>query len=439
MLHLSLGISIVFLALSRHAAPNSEAFDGQERNKGGLLSNTSSGAYSAVYPAVRLKLDRKTSEQAPRDGSVMGQPKVLLRSDDDKSLPVRYPSTILHARGSQLGRLEKGGRPRCLICRHLCVGDAINRFACPIQFQDFGWTRHLRGNQDPKRLGLVESSKRQPECLICRKFCEENPVHGYICQQHFRDFGSTYFDVQENNRNRLHTRHAYSALMGSTSADGLTECWLPAPTDNGLIRARHMVSRRLEARSDSMRCTICHRQYYESRFLGTFCPVHAHLGWTCEVHQKQDRLHLRTLQKSGGLQEQHVATRRLERRSVMRCNDNPEIGTCEARSNQDRLTLHTHAANSTYKARVSTSGHLTERSESKRRRQNQLHLHMRQPDDNLQARHPKCVICNTTCQEVRKHVFGCPEHRNFKWACEYSSRKLADAYLYFDSHNPSSD
>lgn len=169
MLHLSLGISIVFLALTRCAAPKPEAFDGQERNKGGLLTNTSSGAYSAVYSAVRLRLDRKTSEQAPRDGKVVGQRKVLLRSHDDKSLPAQYPNTILHARGSKFGQLGIGDRPRCWICRHLCAGDAINRFACLIHFQDFGWACHLRGNQDPQRLGVVESSKRQQECLICRE------------------------------------------------------------------------------------------------------------------------------------------------------------------------------------------------------------------------------------------------------------------------------
>lgn len=134
MLHLSLGISIVFLALTRCAALKPEAFDVQERNKGGLLTNTSSGAYSAVYSAVRLRLDRKTSEQAPRDGTVVGQRKVLLRSHDDKSPLAQYPNTILHARGSKSGQLGKGDRPRCLICRHLCAGDAINRFACPNRF-----------------------------------------------------------------------------------------------------------------------------------------------------------------------------------------------------------------------------------------------------------------------------------------------------------------
>ena len=126
---------------------------------------------------------------------------------------------------------------------------------------------------------------------------------------------------------------------------------------------------------------------------------------------------------------------------MMRCNDTPDIGASEAKTNRDRLTLHDNAANSTYKACLSTSGHLAERSESKRRRQYQLHLYIRQLSNNRQARHPKsskvrkCVICNTTCQEVRKHAFRCPEHRNFKLACGYSSRELADAHLYFDSHN----
>ena len=279
MLHLSLGISVVFLALTRCAAPKPEAFDGQERNKGGLLTNTSSGAYSAVYSAVRLRLDCKTSEQAPRDGTVVGQREVLLRSHDDKSPPAQYPNTILHARGSKFGQLGKGDRPRCLICRHLCAGDAINRFACPIHFQDFGWACHLRGNQDRQRLGVVESSKRQQECLICRKFREKNPVHGYLCQEYFGDFGSTCTDVGENNRDRLHTRRVDSALVGSTLADDFTVCWLSAPHSNGRIRARHLMSRRLKARSASMRCTTCHRECYESRFLGTlFCSMHAHLG-----------------------------------------------------------------------------------------------------------------------------------------------------------------
>lgn len=117
----------------------------------------------------------------------------------------------------------------------------------------------------------------------------------------------------------------------------------------------------------------------------------------------------------------------------MRCNDTPDIGASEAKTNRDRLTLHDNAANSMYEACLSTSGHLAERSGSKRRRQNQLHLYIRQLANNRQARHPKsskvrkCAICNTTCQEVRKHAFRCPEHRNFKWACGFDSHNKNDS------------
>jgi hypothetical protein len=205
----------------------------------------------------------------------VGQRKALLRSHDDKSPPAQYPNTILHARGSKFGQLGKGDRPRCLICRHLCAGDAINRFACPNHFQDFGWACHLRGNQDPQRIGVVESSKRQQECLICRKFREKNPLHGYLCKG-----------------DRLHTRHVDSALVGSTLADDFTVCWLSAPHSNGRIRARHLMSRRLKARSASMKCTICHRECYESRFLGTFfCSMHAHLGLSPETRSTPSSYH----------------------------------------------------------------------------------------------------------------------------------------------------
>jgi len=477
MLQLSATIGLIFLALSRCAAPNSQASDDQDGNSREIVLDSYPNASSGVCSDVHLQFDYKALARARGVEIGVSHHKAFLEDDHDQST-THYPNTILHARDSASRRLEKRGLPWCLLCRQLCTGNREDGFVCPTHFKEFGWTCHQRGIKDPQRLVLFGLSIQKPRCLICRGLCEKNTVQGCICQEHFKDFGATCVHELKNSQPQVPTHPVSSVLQawsanvprwdlghqscyadnprafesthlmsGATNEDVVyrphrnkslqaralhtmfgqlakevpspkcSSChqtcytdhhhkWL-CPTSVGLdlicrnepITARNnrhgplgrralrprdnspdqLGKRLILQRSNPMRCTICHRECYESGWFGTFfCPVHSHLGWTCEDHQKQDRLH------------EH-----------------------SPRTNVGRLEQYRQ------------SGH---------------HLRIRQSHGNLHARHPKpirvrkCVICNSTCREVRKQVFQCHEHPLFEWACDYTSRELADARLYFDPH-----